>query len=171
MRVAISPWSTISFPTRRPRAANCVFQYGAGFAYYQYEDTTIYFKIRETVPTHYLSAAYSTRQPWGSASANISHNAWISDPSKRSTALFVSSNIRIIKGLSFNLGGGYNWIHDQLYLKKGGASEIEVLLRQQQLKTSYSYFVFTGLSYTFGSIFNNVVNPRFGGRGGEMFFF
>ena len=46
-----------------------------------------------------------------------------------------------------------------------------VLLRQQQLKTSYRYFAYAGLSYTFGSIFNNVVNPRFGNGGGDSFFF
>jgi hypothetical protein len=28
-----------------------------------------------------------------------------------------------------------------------------------------------GLSYTFGSIFNNVVNPRFEGGSGTFFFF
>jgi len=30
------------------------------------------------------------------------------------------------------------------------------------LATSYDYFVAVGFSYSFGSIFTNVVNPRFG---------
>jgi hypothetical protein len=41
-------------------------------------------------------------------------------------------------------------------------------VRQRQLATSYSYSVYFGVSYTFGSIFNNVVNPRFGSSGGGM---
>jgi len=36
-----------------------------------------------------------------------------------------------------------------------------VLLRQTQLATGYRAFLYAGLSYTFGSVFNNVVNPRF----------
>ena len=51
----------------------------------------------------------------------------------------------------------------------GAASTEEVLLRQRQLRTSFSYSTNFGFSYQFGSIFNNVVNPRFGGSGGENF--
>jgi hypothetical protein len=36
--------------------------------------------------------------------------------------------------------------------------------------TSYRYFVSGGISYRFGSIFNNVVNPRFTGSEGVFFF-
>ena len=52
------------------------------------------------------------------------------------------------------------WIRDQLYLPRGVASNEEVLVRQRQLATSYSYQVYASISYSFGSIFNNVVNPR-----------
>jgi hypothetical protein len=37
-----------------------------------------------------------------------------------------------------------------------------VLVNQRQLATSYRYYVFFGVSYTFGSIFSPIVNPRFG---------
>jgi hypothetical protein len=40
------------------------------------------------------------------------------------------------------------------------------------LQTGFRYFGSFGLTYTFGSPFNNVVNPRFGGGGGGgMIFF
>ena len=65
-----------------------------------------------------------------------------------------------------NATGGYARIHDQLFLPAGGASRDDVLTRQQQIRTSFSYFTAFGFSYRFGSIFNNVVNPRFGGGGG-----
>ena len=45
---------------------------------------------------------------------------------------------------------------------KGGASLEEVLLQRRQLETTYNYFFQVGFSYSFGSIFSNVVNPRFG---------
>ena len=48
----------------------------------------------------------------------------------------------------------------------------DILTRQRQLATSFSYFTFVGLSYTFGSIYNTIVNPRLDKlTGGSSFFF
>ena len=75
-------------------------------------------------------------------------------------------DLRIAKGLSVNFGGGASLIHDQLGLVKGGATTEEVLLRRKELATQFQYFTSFGFTYTFGSIYNNVVNPRFGNSGG-----
>jgi hypothetical protein len=48
-------------------------------------------------------------------------------------------------------------------LEAGDATEEEVLLRQRELESGFEYNFRVGFSYTFGSIFSNVVNPRFGG--------
>jgi len=45
------------------------------------------------------------------------------------------------------------------------ASTEDVLLKLRQLSSGYSYFVGFGVSYSFGSIFNTVVNPRFNNGG------
>jgi hypothetical protein len=37
-----------------------------------------------------------------------------------------------------------------------------VLLRLRRLQSGYEYSVGASLTYTFGSIFSSVVNPRFG---------
>lgn len=68
--------------------------------------------------------------------------------------------MRLFKGFSFNVFGDYSRIRDQINLRKGGASLDEVLLRQRQLATGYRYYIGFGVSYSFGSIYNNVVNPR-----------
>ena len=75
-------------------------------------------------------------------------------------------DLRIAKGLAFNIGGNYSRVNDQLSLRRGQLSDNQVIARQQQLATNFRYFINFGLSYTFGSIFNSVVNPRFGGGGG-----
>ncbi|MEA1878395.1 MAG: hypothetical protein U9N86_16255 [Bacteroidota bacterium] len=93
---------------------------------------------------------------------------YLHDFSKNNLSLSGSMSIRIAKGLNFNFGGGASLIHDQLALVKGGASTEEILLRRKELATAYQYFTYFGLSYTFGSIYNNVVNPRFGGSSGGM---
>jgi len=72
-------------------------------------------------------------------------------------------SLSVTQGLSVNLNGSASRIRDQLSLRKGDASEDEVLLRRRELETSYDYHVSFGISYTFGSIYNNIVNPRFGG--------
>jgi hypothetical protein len=38
------------------------------------------------------------------------------------------------------------------------------------LQTGYAYYGSVGLSYTFGSVFSNVVNPRFTQNTGGFFF-
>jgi hypothetical protein len=74
----------------------------------------------------------------------------------------------LFKGFSVNMFGNYGWIRDQLYLPGGDYTEAEILLRQRALATSFSYWTSFGISYRFGSIFNNVVNPRFGGGGSSV---
>jgi len=90
----------------------------------------------------------------------------LDDFSKRRLVLFNSMNARLFKGFSFNMYGSLSLVRDQLFLAKGGATDDEILLQRRQLSTSYSYFAGVGLQYTFGSIFNNVVNPRFRNAGG-----
>ena len=70
--------------------------------------------------------------------------------------------IRIIKGLSFRIFGSIARVNDQLSLLKGELSEADVLLRLQELETAYEFDASFGITYTFGSIYNNIVNPRFG---------
>jgi hypothetical protein len=45
---------------------------------------------------------------------------------------------------------------------KGDISAEDILLRIRQMETQFSYYFSGGFSYTLGSIYNNVVNPRFG---------
>jgi hypothetical protein len=71
-------------------------------------------------------------------------------------------SVRIIKGLSVRVGGAAARVNDQLSLVKGEASEADILLQLQELQTSYSLEGELAITYTFGSIYNNIVNPRFG---------
>jgi hypothetical protein len=75
--------------------------------------------------------------------------------------LIGSVRIRIFKGLSLDINGGVAHINDQLSLNKGDISEAERLLQLRELATKYRVEGGIELTYTFGSIYNNVVNPRF----------
>jgi hypothetical protein len=91
---------------------------------------------------------------------------YLHDTEKYNAGFGGSTDLRLFKGLSFNIGGNFSHVRDQLALPARNLTEEEILLRQRQMATNYNYFVFGGISYRFGSIFNNVVNPRMGGGGG-----
>jgi hypothetical protein len=74
--------------------------------------------------------------------------------------LDAGSNVRIARGFSVYFGGEYDLIRDQLFLPLSGATDEEILLGARRLPTGYSFSLRFGLNYRFGSIFNNVVNPR-----------
>ena len=111
-------------------------------------------------------------QPWGRVSVTLDHARYLHDTSKYEVSLGGFFEVRLFKGFSVNMYGSYDWIRDQLYLPLEGATDEEILVQQRQLATNFRYYTSFGISYRFGSIFNNVVNPRFGGgEGGQVFFF
>lgn len=115
---------------------------------------------------HSLLVSLDQKQGWGSMHVALEGAQYLHDPKRYRADLFSDLDVRLFKGLSLNLFGSIAYVRDQIYLPAGGATPEEVLLRLRQLDTSYSYFGQVGLSYTFGSIYNNVVNPRFTTGGG-----
>jgi hypothetical protein len=142
------------------------FQYGIGLSAFSYYDSTVFNKLRETLPVQVFSSAFSQNQTWGSVNAGVDAVSYLTDLSRRRFTYSLGANIRIVKGLSVNFFGDYESIHDQFYIPKEGITRDDALLRQSQQSTRFSQFFFVGLNYSFGSVLNNVVNPRFGGGGG-----
>lgn len=140
--------------------------YRVGFNNVNYTDTTVYDKTKEFLWLHSFTAAYQVVQKWGSIDVSIGYSNYFQDWSQNNLSVNGFLDLRIAKGLSVNFGGGASLIHDQLGLVKGGATKEEVLLRRKELATQFQYFTMFGFTYTFGSIYNNVVNPRFGNSGG-----
>ena len=149
------------FPYSQSSVKQLTFRVTSGYKYADYTDTTIYDKTTEHLGIGKLATAYKVNKKWGSINTTVSGTSFMHDFSKFNIDIRTTLEIRIIKGLSLQLSGGGSFIRNQLNLKKEGASYEEILLRQQQVATNYSYWMSAGLSYTFGSIYNNVVNPRF----------
>lgn len=150
------------FPYSESTRRQFRFLYKAGYNFVNYHDTTKYFKTEESLWLHTLTTSYTIIQKWGSVNASIEYSNYFHDWSKNNLDFYSSISMRVAKGLSVNLYGDYSIIHDQLGLPKGAATTEQVLLQRKELETQYSYYVSLGFSYTFGSIYNNVVNPRFG---------
>jgi hypothetical protein len=118
--------------------------------------------MEELLWLHQLQLAYQVREKWGSINVALEGSNFFHDFTKNRLELNGYVSVRIMKGLSFRIGGAAARVNDQLSLVKGEASEAEILLRLQELQTSYNIEGEVSLTYTFGSIYNNIVNPRFG---------
>jgi hypothetical protein len=148
------------FPYEESTRRQFTLQYSAGVNTHDYREETIFFKTSETLPDHMFVAELDLRQPWGSVNVAGEARQYLHDTSRYRGELFTNFDVQLIRGLSFNMFGLVSYVRDQLYLPAGDATEEEVLLRLRQLETSYFYQMSFGLSYTFGSIYNPVVNPR-----------
>ncbi len=135
--------------------------YRAGYNNRNYYEETIYSKTHEALWYENLTTTIEIKERWGSVSSTIEGSHYFHDFSKNKLSIFGNLNLRVIEGLSLDLSGNVSLIHDQLALPVGDVTEEEVLLNRQQLSTQYNYSLSVGLRYTFGSIFSNVVNPRF----------
>jgi hypothetical protein len=145
--------------------------------HYDYQEITQFDKLSETVFEGSLRWGVGFRQPWGTANVNASAEGMLHDP-KTFHRLSVGGRLsyRITRGLSWDVGGNVSRIRDQIYLPKETLSDEDILLGRRQLPTNSRWSFSTGFSFTFGSIYNNVVNNRFGsigvgGGGGRGMFF
>ena len=136
--------------------------YKVGLEINNYFEETTRNKLKETLARQYLSASLSVIQKWGSVSSTLTWSNYFVDWSYNNLRLYTSANLRIIKGLSFTIMGSVALVHDQISLPLGNATLEDALLRRKMQATDYQYYTSFGFTYTFGSIYNNVVNPRFG---------
>lgn len=168
VKYSINPSPAIEFnlfPYSESTRRQFRFLYRFGFQSIRYIEETIYDRTSENLWNQSLSATFDIKEKWGSISTTLSGSHYFHDFSKNRINIFSILDIRLLKGLSFFAMGSGARIRDQLSLPKGETTLEDVLLRLTELETSYSYFFAVGLSFTFGSIFTNVVNPRFGSSG------
>jgi hypothetical protein len=149
------------FPYRVSARKELTAQLTLGVTQFDYIDRTIYDKDDESVADALFITRFNAQQPWGSAGVSFETSGYLHDPGRHRLVLDGGIDVRIFKGFSLNADGTASRIRDQLYLKAGEATDEEILLRRRQLATGYRFRFSMGFSYTFGSIFNNVVNTRF----------
>ncbi len=130
---------------------------------WDYREVTIFGKLHETRVAQSLDTRVSMRQRWGTLGANVEVASYVPDFEKNHVGFFGDVSLNLLKGLSFNVYSNLEYVRDQISLPAEEATSEEVLVNQRQLATSYRYYMFFGVSYSFGSIFSPIVNPRFGG--------
>jgi hypothetical protein len=118
--------------------------------------------MEETLFLEGIRIAYQIQEKWGNINMSLYGSHYFHDFSKNKLGLNGFVRVRVFKGLSASVNGGIAYINDRVNLAKGELSEAERLLRLKQQASNYELWSGLSLSYTFGSIYNNVVNPRFG---------
>lgn len=135
--------------------------YTTGLRSFRYQEETIYDRTEQTLAFQSLRSRLRLTQPWGSVQSQLEASHYLQDPSLYRLQLNTYLNFRLTRGLALEFNVGAESIHDQLSLRKGDATLEEILLRRRQLATTYELRTGLGLRYTFGSVFNDVVNERF----------
>ena len=148
------------FPYSQSTLRQLRFRYQLGYDYYRYYAETIFNKYSDHLTSQGLSVILNLTQPWGSINASLNGANYFYNFAKNHLQFYTQLSLSLSQGLSVNLSGAVSMIHDQLSLPQSGATTDQILLQQTELATQYSYWTAFGVSYTFGSIYNNVVNPR-----------
>ncbi len=151
------------FPYSRSNQKELLVRYTLGYIYNDYTDTTVYNKLEENLFEQSLNISLDVEQRWGSVNISLRASNYMHDFKKNSFEIGGNLRIRLFKGLSLNINGGVEFVHNQIELAKGTRSTEDLYLRLKELETNYRYDAGIGISYTFGSMYNNIVNPRFGG--------
>jgi len=137
-------------------------QYRLSYTLRDYYEITIFGKEIENLFSQALQVVLEVKEPWGSIGASVQGSTFLHDLSYNNLRAELGVYINLFKGFSFNVGGQYTRIRDQLSLPAREFTSEEILLELKRLATGYNLRFEVGLNYRFGSIYSNVVNPRFG---------
>ena len=154
------------FPYSESTRRQFTVAYSAGYNSFRYAETTVFGKLEEERANHSVQTSFVMNQPWGVSDVSLEFSQFLDEPDQNRLVLFGEMDIRVFRGLSLNLEANSSFIGDQIYLPLEDATDVEVLLGRRQLETDFEWRLFVGLSYSFGSIYNNVVNSRFAGSSG-----
>ena len=154
------------FPYSESTRRQFTVSYSAGYNSFQYDEATIFGKFEEQRVNHALQTSFEVNEPWGESDVTVEFSQFLDNADQRRLVIFGEIDIRLFRGFFLNFEGHSSLIRDQIYLPRRDATDSEILVRQRQLATDYEWEFRVGLTYSFGSIFNNVVNSRFAGSSG-----
>jgi len=155
------------FPYTDSTTRMLTVHYTVGANDLKFHEETVSGKLSDRLADHELGTSLTLLQPWGTASGDISFAQFLRRADQYSVTAVGNVDVRLFKGFSFTVYNSVSRTRDQIYLPRADLSAAEILVRERELATTYRYLITFGISYSFGSIFNNVVNQRFGGVGGE----
>lgn len=150
------------FPYEESTRRELRFDYSISYRPVVYMDTTIFNKTSERLLHESLYITLEMKERWGEVDFSFEGSHYFHDRSLNRVGLHADLELQLFKGFSLDVSGSIMRINDQLSLLKRDFSTEEILLGTTLRETDFSYWASVGVSYHFGSIYSNVVNPRFG---------
>lgn len=154
------------FPYAESTRRQFTVSYSAGYNTFRYIEPTIFEELGERRVNHAVQTSFEVNEPWGDSDLTLEFSQFLDEPDQNRLVFFGDLEIRLFRGFFLSLNGSSSLIRDQIYLPRRDATDEEILVRQRQLATDYEWRFRIGITYSFGSIFNNVVNSRFAGSSG-----
>ena len=157
----IAPAIEYSFyPYKDVLSKEITLAYRIGTGKRNYVEKTIYGFEEQKLSSQTLSLNIRFRQKWGNVSSYLNATQFLNDGTKKRFSLRSNLDIRIYEGLAVRFSGNINLIREQYSLAAGNTSIEDLLLQQREIATDYRTNFSIGLSYTFGSIYNSIINTR-----------
>lgn len=150
------------FPYEENASRQLRFAYQAGAWYTRYFERTAFGRRHDLRPYHALSCIVDVNQAWGGIQAVLQANSFIDAPKLWRLSSGVIFALNLVAGLALQFEGEAAFIQDQIALRGRELTEPEVYLSTRELAKNFSITAQFGFSYTFGSVHNTIVNPRFG---------
>jgi hypothetical protein len=150
------------FPYEESTRRQLRILYAVGSQYLRYEEETIFLRTEETRLHQSLTVSLDVRESWGSAIVAMEGAHFIEMPEQNKVEGYGFLQVRLLRGVGIFLEGSLARVRDQINLPRGDATPEEVLLRQRELETGFRLEGRIGVDLTFGSVFSDVVNARFG---------
>lgn len=138
------------------------FAYQVGAWANWYLEESVGDTMQEAHPYHALSVIAELNRPWGSLQCVGQLNSFIDEPELFRLSGGLNVAIRLARGLALDLNGNASWVRDQINLRGRTITNLELLLGTAEQPTDFQVNGSVGISYTFGSVHNTIVNPRFG---------
>jgi len=150
------------FPYAEATRRELRVQYRVAFTWRDYYEITVYGREKENLLSQALQVVLAVKEPWGSIGASVQGSTFIPELKYNNLQANLGVYVNLFRGFSFNVGGQFSRIRDQLSLPGRDYTPEEILLELKRLATGYYLRFELGLNYRFGSIYSNIVNPRFG---------
>ena len=161
------PSSTTSFRTPSRRAGSFTVTYTAGYNAFRYIEPTIFERMEEHRTNHAVQSSFLVNEPWGESEVTLEFSQFLDQPDQRRLVLYGELDIRLFRGFFLRFDADSSLIRDQIYLPPPRRPPTpRSWCASRQLATDYEWQFRIGFTYSFGSIFNNVVNSRFAGSSG-----
>lgn len=131
-----------------------------------YREATVLGKTSEVRVDHGFITEFDAERPWGESGVDLELRSFADDFSQYRVVLRGRLEYRLFRGFSVNLSGNVSLVRDQIYLPAEEQTIEDILVNNRALQTDATYQLRLGFNYTFGSIYNNIVNSRLSARSG-----